>query len=233
MKRKSIKLGLCLCSTMFLMCGAWGEDTDSDATSSPLSILKGLEKKYSKVTTIQGSFKQTRVDNTFGETIATNGTFWLSKPDKLRVEYAAPHQSTDLFADGAAYQYVPKLNQVTMLRFRNENTPMDLNFLLLGFGAKAERIQQVYNVKSPKKKAPQGKLGMRFIPKDTKQANFKDFELLVDAETLTPTSFSFIGIDGTSTKAVLNQKDLKIDDPISSKRFIPHWPDKTRVVELE
>lgn len=220
-------------AAIVLAAGSVTAQNADSTTSEPLAVLKALEKRYAQVTTIQGNFKQERVDETFGETISTSGNFWLAKPDRLRVEYQAPNEATDMLVEGVAYQYVPKLRQVTMVRYKNKNTPMDLNFLLLGFGAKVENVQKVYNVMPLGKTAPKGKVGLRLVPKDAKQANFKNFELMLDQKSLVPTDFSFKGMDGTLTKAVLDDKKLKIDQTIDASRFKPNWPEKTRVVEVE
>ncbi len=214
------------------MCGGIAFAQSDDQTSDAVSVMNALEKKYSNITTIQGTFTQERIDNTFGETILSDGHFWLAKPNKLRVEYSKPNESTDLFVDGVAFQYVPKLKQVTMLRYKNANSPQDLNFLLLGFGVKTESIQKVYTIKSISQ-APEGQIGVRFTPKNQSEANFKDFKLYIDAQTLIPATFSFVGLDGTNSKATLSRKNLKFDGEINGTRFVPSWPDKTRVVEIE
>lgn len=199
-----------------------------------LDLLRRLEAKYSQIQTIRGAFSQSRVDPTFDERIDSAAVFYIKRPDKFRVDYQPPRQSTNLIADGYSYRYVPELRQVERYRFQGRETAQDLNFLLLGFGAKVDDVTRIYTVERHTKSVRAGRVAIKLTPRNKAEANFNFVVIqFTGADDPVPAEFSLEQLDGTITTAILDLNNLNIGAQISDSTFRPDWPRNVQVIDFQ
>lgn len=102
-------------------------------TPSPnaLTILKGVEKRYNTVSTLQATFTQIFRDRGRARMPQT-GTLYLSKPNRTRWEYSGADAGDFFLSDGKfTYEYSKKTNSVEREPFKQtEDQRIPLAFLL-------------------------------------------------------------------------------------------------------
>ncbi|MCX7716984.1 MAG: outer membrane lipoprotein carrier protein LolA [Candidatus Sumerlaeaceae bacterium] len=216
--------------------GRAGGGSPRQRTNDPeaVDLLRRLETRYADVRTIQGRFRQIRVDPAFDEKVESQATFFVRKPDNFRVDYAPPRESTNLIADGYSYRYVKDLKQVERYRFQNRKTAQDLNFLLLGFGEKTDEVLRVFAAQVLTEGVPKGMKGIQLTPHNKAEANFEYLTILVtDDERVLPSQFSLGALDGSRTTANLDLQTLGLNVPIAESVFRPNWPRDAQIVDIQ
>lgn len=193
-----------------------------------VDLLRAMEAKYSGVQSVAGTMTQERVDKTFNKKSETPATFKLLKPSNFRVDLAGTDPSVNLISGKTSYNYVPKLKQVAVYEFSNQSNIRDLNYILLGFGAKTDDVLKVYTV-APLK----GKTGITLTPRDTSQSTFKSISMEVEKDSLLPKRFSMEERDGTEVGVNLNLPSLQLNAPLSQKDFQPDFPKDAQRVKLQ
>lgn len=102
----------------------------AQAPVDTLAVLKGVEKRYNSINTLQANFTHTFKDR--GRTRAPErGTVYLSKPGRTRWEYVEP-QGNLFVSDGKfTYSYDRRRNTVDREPFKEtEDMRIPLSFLL-------------------------------------------------------------------------------------------------------
>jgi len=200
----------------------------------PVEILRALEARYRDIQTIKGAFAQTTVDATFGEKIESRGTFYLKKPSRLRIDYEPPYASTLLITDGYSYRYVPQLKQVERYRIAQDNTLVQTNYMLLGFGAATEDVLRAYKVSlgEPDKRAGHDRVVVALVPRQPDQAAFKSIEMAVDTQQTMPVEFRVTQLDATQTIVRLEPDKLVLDARTDDRLFRPSFPPEAQVVDM-
>lgn len=187
-----------------------------------VDVLKRMEEKFQNLQSVSGSFVQSRTDPEFNMTRNTQARFWILKPNHFRAEYQDPSGQAgevQLISGQTFYNYVPQLKQVATYKFRGESNVRDLNYMLLGFGAKVEEIQKVYAVQPL-----QGGTGVQLTPHNPQQASFRYILMKVNPETLYPESFTMRQPDGTDMTITLAGGSLQMNPQISPNDFRPNFP---------
>lgn len=220
---KSIKLAAL---TMLLAVAA----LPAVAQNSGIELLKKMEGQFQGLKSVSGSFTQTREDPVYKTKKNSPARFWILKPNYFRAEYTdaegqAP--SVQLISGQMFYNYVPQLKQVNTYKFRGESNVRDLNYLLLGFGAKADEITKVYSVK------PEGDHGVRLTPRNPQEASFQYIVMQVDPQSLYPTSFTMKQSDGANLSVRMNTSGLQINPAMSPNDFKPNFPKDAHTVSMQ
>jgi outer membrane lipoprotein carrier protein len=113
------KLAFFTCISLFLLRFGWSADLSS--------IVEGLQRRYSSVSTLKASFQQTY--RAPGMEQIESGVFWLKKPGLMRWEYRQPEEKL-FIADGKeSFLYMPRDHQVTIQPF----SVSDMHSTPLGF----------------------------------------------------------------------------------------------------
>jgi outer membrane lipoprotein-sorting protein len=196
-----------------------------------VDILRQMEGKYASISTVSGSFQQTLKSSSWDD-VHSKAQFYLQKPNKFRADYVAPHESTELITDDFFYRYTKELKQVDEYKFQNRATVQDLNYMLLGFGARVDDILRVYQVHLLTKGVADGYYGIQLTPNDKKSASFEYITILITKNELRPAQFSMEqGVNRIT--ADLDLQTLKIGGSISSGIFQPNWPKGVNIVPLQ
>lgn len=208
-----------------------GRDTGNDPEA--ISLLRKIEQQYASVQAISGQFTQVRQDPAFQEKTESQARFWLLKPSNFRADYQEPNASTNLITGEYFYRFIPELKQVERYHFQNQENTRDLNYMLLGFGEKTEVILRVYQAKLMKE-APAPYNGLKLVPKDAKNSNFRWISLLVTTDgKYVPAQFSMEQLDGVRTTANLDLQTLKIGAKIDQRVFQPSFKGSPQIVDIE
>jgi outer membrane lipoprotein carrier protein len=95
-----------------------------------MQILKGVEKRYNSVKTLQATFSQTYKDR--GRTRPVQrGTVYLNKPGKMYWSYTAPEGNFFLSDSKVAYDYDKTKNTVERIKLKEtDDMRIPLAFLL-------------------------------------------------------------------------------------------------------
>lgn len=202
----------------------------SMAQNSGVELLKKMEQKFQNVKSVQGSFTQSKKDPTFDRTVSIPASFQILKPNYFKAEYQegpGKPPSVQLISGDTFYNYVPQLKQVNTYKFRNQSNVRDLNYLLLGFGAKADEVTKVYKV------AASGANGVRLTPKNASEASFNYIIMEVDPASLYPTRFTMQQTDKTDLSVQINPSSLQINPALTAKDFQPNFPRDAQRVPLD
>lgn len=186
-----------------------------------VALLQKMENQFQNLKSVAGTFSQTRTDPTFNTKVTVPARFELLKPNYFRAEYQdvqGQKPSVQLISDQMFYQYTPKLNQVNTYKFQGESNVRDLNYLLLGFGAKTDEITKVYSVSS----LDSGN-GVRLTPRSKKDTSFQYITMEVDKQTLQPTRFTMRQTDGADLIVVMNPGSLQMNPSLSPSDFKPNF----------
>ncbi|GIX45248.1 MAG: outer membrane lipoprotein carrier protein LolA [Candidatus Hydrogenedentota bacterium] len=197
-----------------------------------VQILRQLETKYAEILTVTGKFRQVTVDATFGEKIESSGKFYLKKPDRFRADYDPPHATTTIIADGYSYRYVPQLKQVERYRIPTDQPITQLNYMLLGFGARTEDILKVYRV-ALAEKTPDVKLTtVELTPIEAESAPFRMLRMRLSAKDLIPVEFEVVQWDEGVIRATLDSASLQFNGDIADTTFMPRFPRDAQTVDI-
>jgi outer membrane lipoprotein-sorting protein len=211
-----------------------GSPRDVKNDPQALDLLRKLEERYATVQTVSGRFDQVREDPAFQEKVDSTADFSIMKPNKFRADYKPPRASVNLINGEYSYQYVPELKQVNRYRFRDRETVRDLNYMLLGFGAKTEDLLKVYSVRSLTQGVAAGYHGIQLIPLDKESSGFSYITILITRDDkLLPAQFSVGQKDGVRTTANLDVERLKFDVRLSARDFEPNFPKDAEIVDIE
>jgi len=203
----------------------------SYAQNEGVDLLRKLEAKFQDVKSVAGSFTQTRTDPKFKTKMSQPATFQILKPNYFRAELQSANggaPEVQLISNQTYYHYVPNLQQVATYKFKNESNVRDLNYLLLGFGAKADEVTKVYKVT-----ALENGNGVRMVPRNAQEASFKYIIMEVDPQSLVPTRFSMEQSDGTPLSVQMNPQTIQLNVPLSPGNFQPNWPKGTHTARLD
>lgn len=210
------------------------DEVDAVPTGRVVEVLKSLEERYESVKTIKGTFLQATLDPTFGETIESKGSFYLKKPNRLRIEYAPPHQTTLLVTERMMYRYIPQLKQVERYRIDPSNAIVETNYMLLGFGANTQDVLRAYRVTLAGDKAESKATKiLRLVPQRPEDASFKVIEMVVDTERRIPLEFRVTQLDGTVATVKLDPLALTLDARLDDKLFSPSFPPDAQMVDVK
>ncbi len=197
------------------------------AQGEGLDLLRQMESKFANVKSVAGSFSQSRKDPTFKTESTIPASFQILKPSYFRAVYQAEQgqkPSVQLISDRMYYQYVPEFNQVNTYQFKGDSNVRDLNYLLLGFGAKADEVNKVYKVSSL-----ENGYGVLLIPRNPAEASFKSIAMEVDKQSLYPARFTMRQPDNTDLTVRLNTGSLEINPSLSPSDFRPNFPGAKQV----
>lgn len=197
-----------------------------------VQILRQLEEKYSQIRTVTGKFRQATVDATFGEKIESTGRFYLKKPDRFRADYDPPHATTTIIADGYSYRYVPQLKQVERYQIATDQPITQVNYMLLGFGARTDDIVKVYCV-ALADKAPDAKfITLELTPIEAESAPFRMLRMRLAAKDLIPVEFEVVQWDEGVIRAELDSASLQFNGDIRETTFMPRFPRDAQIVDI-
>jgi outer membrane lipoprotein-sorting protein len=201
------------------------------AQNQGVELLKKMEAKFEGLKSVSGTFTQNRTDPTFKTQQTVPARFYLLKPSYFRAEFQdaqgqAP--SVQLISKQMFYHYVPQLNQVNTYKFQGESNVRDLNWLLLGFGAKTAEITKVYAVKPLQRGT-----GVTLTPHSTKDSSFKYITMQVDPQTLYPTHFTMRQTDNTDLSVAINAGSLQLNPSLSPRDFEPNFPANAAKVNMQ
>ncbi|MCX7964251.1 MAG: outer-membrane lipoprotein carrier protein LolA [Candidatus Sumerlaea chitinivorans] len=205
---------------------------DTKSETQAVQILRQLETKYAQILTVTGKFRQVTVDSTFGEKIESAGKFYLKKPDRFRADYDPPHATTTIIADGYSYRYVPQLKQVERYRIPTDQPITQLNYMLLGFGARTEDILKVYRV-ALAEKTPDTKLTtVELTPIEAESAPFRMLRMRLSSKDLIPVEFEVVQWDEGVIRATLDLASLQFNADIPDTTFMPRFPRDAQIVDI-
>lgn len=201
------------------------------AQNQGVTLLKKMEEKFENLKSVSGTFTQSRMDPTFKTQQSMPARFWLLKPSYFRAEFQEAQgqpPSVQLISNQMFYHYVPQLNQVNTYKFQGESNVRDLNWLLLGFGAKTEEITRVYNV------APlQSGTGVTLTPRSAQDTSFKYISMVVDPQTLYPTQFTMRQTDNTDLSVRVDTGSLQLNPSLKPGDFEPNFPRNVHKVSMQ
>lgn len=212
-------------AAIFCICAATAFSQDQG-----VALLLKMESQFQNLKSVAGTFSQTRTDPTFKTKVTVPARFELLKPNYFRAEFQdaqGQKPSVQLISKQMFYHYVPKLNQVTTYKFQGESNVRDLNYLLLGFGAKTDEITKVYSVSSL------GANGVRLTPRSQKEASFQYITMEVNPQTLSPTRFTMRQTDGTDLIVVMDPGSLQMNPSLSPSDFEPDFGKGVHQVSMQ
>ena len=208
----------------------------TSTTTGTLELLRSLEARHGKSETLRGTFEQKKVSEIFLEEIYSKGEFWFHKPDRFRVDYAAPDEMTNLIVGNEIYLYMPEFEQVEVYRFNSDRErDQQLHTMVLAFGFKTEEIVMEYEIHSSvdeealSNELRSGGLDpgeialLHFIPREglLQSSPFTNLKVWIDKETLLPHRVWFEDYNGDKTTiSVLEMEpDADMDDSIFEAKF--------------
>lgn len=199
----------------------------ASAQRGGMDLLRQMEAKFGDVKGVAGSFTQSAYDPVFKTNTVTPANFQLLKPSFFRAVYqakAGQKPMVQLISDRMYYQYIPAHNQVQTYKFKGDTNVRDLNYLLLGFGAKASEVAKVYNVS-----ALEDGNGVLLKPKNPAEASFKHIAMEVDPQSLLPTQFTMRQPDNSDMTVRINTGSLQINPSLSPSDFRPNFGNAVQV----
>jgi outer membrane lipoprotein carrier protein len=181
-------------------------------------VVDSVENHYGALKTLTAKVTQKNRLKAVGMTQKFDGTLWIEKPGKLRLDYT--NGQVLLIDDKAALFYSKKSEQVikkTFTEFQLMNIPVTF---LLG----AAHIRDDFDVLQSDQKTPRS---MELLPKKPRAA-MKKLIMASDAEGRI-TSLTIFDKSGNITEIVFSQEEdgIAIDD----KLFIFKVPKGTEVIE--
>jgi outer membrane lipoprotein carrier protein len=124
--------------------------TASDAVTLD-EMVDRIQKIFSEITDLQGSFAQTSYIKDLEETQKYSGTFFLKKPSSVMWEYAKPRDEKVVIRDTDTWIYKKAENQVIKTKFTKEAYSQVPIALLSGM----ERIRDDFTLSVPEENALQ------------------------------------------------------------------------------
>ena len=189
-------------------------------------VLAGMQRKYSSVKTISGSFNLYCKEQGIEQT--DTGIFWIKKPDRIHWEHQYPEEKY-FIADGKElFSYVPDDNQVTIQPLTGD----DLQHTPLRFLLGTEDLKKSYIItpESEYGRKIEGTQSVRLTPKDG-GVNFSFLVLEIDPKSNDLQRLVLREKNGNILEYIFS--DLKFDVKISDKKFEFKIPEGVEVLRLE
>lgn len=197
------------------------------AQNKGIDLLREMETKFQNLKSVAGNFQQTRADADFGTKQTSPGTFRLLKPGYFHMIYNDPSQTQQLIYENTHYFYVGSLRQLSTYKFKNSNSVQDINFLVLGFGAKADDVQKVFKVD-----ATASGSGIKLTPRNPQQATYEYISIEVDPQSLYPKTFTMREPNKTEVSVSLDLSTLQVNPQLTADHFKPNFPKDVKPVQF-
>jgi len=200
-----------------------------------LEYLKRLEEKNKDVKTMAGSFQQTRISEVVLEKSVYTGHFTYEKPNRFRLDYTGKDgkrdESTVLMLADEVWDYVPSIEQVTRTRLDSRaGQQREINQFLLGFGVKAEKALEYFDVSLGDPDATGKTFSLVFRAKNPDETmQFVKATITFDGKSLLPQTIHLIDSIGDRTEIELGE--VKFNTSIKASLFEPKWPEGTVLIE--
>ena len=199
-----------------------------------VALLREVEARHGTLQSVTGAFRQTRRDDAANQSVKMDARFALQKPNQFRADYTRAGDTaaaeTVLISGRESYQYVRELKQTNRYTFREGANVRDLNYLILGFGARADDVLNVYTARAAK--APAGRRAVMLVPKDKADSGFESIKMTLDAATLLPVQFTMVQAGQMTTTLDLNPAQLRMGAAPPADLFNPRKLPKAEEVKL-
>lgn len=182
---------------------------------TPAQALSKVEDTYAKATAVSGAFAQTVVNQAYGTTTTSSGTFEVSRPDKLRFDYLKGKKLDRAFIFDGKTLWIdtPKNLEVMKQAATGSSLPAALAFL----GAKGALAKDftIAAPASPNNLVP-GAIVLELTPKQP-SASYASVRLVLDPTTWTVTRSIVTAPSGDTQTFELTKVDLAAK--LDAKRF--------------
>lgn len=196
-----------------------------------LTFLSKLEEKYKQIEMISGEFKQLKRSTLFLEEINSQGRFYFKKPGKFRCDYLPPNESVNIIVDNTAWIYVPEIKQVEKYYLgKSSSKVVQLNQLLLGFGASVKDIQEVYAIKVVEKDDANNSLVIKFILREpSEELNFEAITIWFNTKELMVKKVLIDEMGDDET--IIEITRVELNKPIAESLFRLYFPKDVEIIE--
>lgn len=240
MKRFARQTLILLCAAALGLPASIGAQEQSPATqpatnqqateekSRALQFLEGLEDKYSNTKSLRAEFDQLRIDHGLMNEVESSGRFWYRAPDQFHAVYESGESNEKIWMrDGELITYVPELEQVEIIpQEQGEDAPM--NQLLLGFGLKTEKIQDLFEVSISEKETPKDQIAIAFKSRDLNRSmGYETITIFFSREEKQPKRIILEDPQSTTT---VNLRKVQVNPKIKDSVFETKWPDDADVL---
>jgi outer membrane lipoprotein-sorting protein len=191
------------------------------APSAAEQLLIEVEANYKKAQHLSATFDQTVTNSVSGQTLPSNGSFRVEKPNKLRFDYLQPKRkdpkvNTTYLADGKAFYVIDHKNlQYGQKPIESSELPSLMAFFL-GAGTLAKDFNVGSATKAETAFVPAGLDGLVLTPKKPSAAYAK-LVLATDAKRMV-SQITIVNSSGNVQTMKLTRVEL--DKPAPANTFV-------------
>ncbi|HKX29604.1 MAG TPA: outer membrane lipoprotein chaperone LolA [Blastocatellia bacterium] len=189
-------------------------------------LIKALQAKYLKVTTLSADF--TQIYTSSNERPRTErGHLLLKKPGRMRWDYNTPEKKLFISNGRMIYEYVPSEKYVTRTPVKESDDLRAPFAFLLGRGNLRKEFDQIeYSKESPTKSYHKV---LRMVPKRTNE--FKELLVEIDPGTLQIARITVVDDDGSRSDFLFS--NMRENIQINSAQFIFKPPAGVEVIDSD
>lgn len=190
-------------------------------------IVDMVQAKYNGVKTITAKFRQLSVNKVSTIREESRGTFYFSKPGKMRWEYEEPEQRLVVSDGEKVWTYLPEQNQVYVARLNEDHIARTPLAFLLGKGD----LKKEFDITSSKiEDKERGSLFRLNLHPNVPQMNLSNLILDIDSESYLILRSDLYDSMGNLVSVKYDQIAVDAELPINLFKFTP--PEKVEIVEI-
>lgn len=195
--------------------------------ASGAEIVDMVQAKYNGLKTITAKFRQLSVNKVSMIREESRGTFYFSKPGKMRWEYEEPERRLVVSDGEKVWTYLPEQNQVYVARLNEDHIARTPLAFLLGKGD----LKKEFDITSSKiEDKERGSLFRLNLNPHVPQMNISNLVLDVDGESYLIVRSDLY--DSMGNLISVNYERIAIDTELPPNLFKFSPPEKAEIIEV-
>ena len=188
-------------------------------------VLAMMDKSARDFHSLTADVQRAKYTAVVNDTSTETGQMWIRKDEKMRIEIMTPDPRTILRSGDSLFIFNPKINRVEEYDLGKNRAMVD-QYLLLGFGTRADNLKKSYLVSADNEDQFDGRkvVVIELTPKsDQVRAQITRILMWVDEASWLPVQLKFYEA-GSGDYLILHYTNLMKNLKIGDAKFKQDWP---------
>ena len=179
------------------------------------TILTGFDTAQANTDTLTAEFRETKILMMLREPVESSGSFYFSKPHRVKWEYREPETKIYLLTEDTALAYYPAQKRAEKKNIQKYSAKL---FRAFGIGQTTDELSKYYDIHLAPGSDRDGTYLLILLPKKRRlQKLFETLRMWIDQDTFLPVQMEYLEPDGDST--LLRFDSMQVNREIQSSRY--------------
>lgn len=184
-----------------------------------------MDKSAQDFRTLTADVQHIKYTDVVKDTSTETGQMWVRKDEKMRIEIQNPDPRTILRSGDSLFVFNPKINRVEEYDLGKNRAMVD-QYVLLGFGTRAENIKKNYLVAANSEQELDGRktVMIELTPKSQQiRDQITKIQMWIDEASWLPIQQKFFEA-GSGDYFIFHYTNVRKNLKLADSRFKPDWP---------